>query len=142
MKSLFYLPFILFSIGIVAPSTFAEQISSDLRTPSADLLGGDKKGSLDVSVNNNTISLTAVMDVPSEDKQVYEGWFQDKDDGSGYFLSLGKFNEENNTLTINQTMVNPYTYTIFFVTSEPIDDPDPNPSDIIAIAKLDNPFGK
>jgi hypothetical protein len=39
-------------------------------------------------------------------------------------------------------MVNLYIYTIFFVTAEPIDDPDPNPSDIIATAKLDNSFGK
>ena len=91
MKSLFYLPFILLIIGIVTPSTFAEQISSDLRSPSADLFGGDKKGNLDVSVHNNTVILTAVMDVPPEDKKVYEGWFQDKDDGSGYFLSVGKF---------------------------------------------------
>jgi hypothetical protein len=32
-------------------------------------------------------------------------------------------------------MVNPYTYTIFYVTSEAVNDTDPNPSDIVASAK-------
>jgi len=39
-------------------------------------------------------------------------------------------------------MVNPYTYTIFYVTSEPVNDPDPNQSDIVAAAKLLLPFGQ
>jgi hypothetical protein len=39
-------------------------------------------------------------------------------------------------------MVNPYTYTIFYVTVEPVDDPDPNPSDIAVAAKLSSPFGQ
>ena len=60
-----------------------------------------------------------------------------------FFISLilwGKF--DNNTLTINQTMVNPFTYTVFFVTAEPVDDPDPKPSDVVVGAKLPIPFGQ
>ena len=33
----------------------------------------------------------------------------------GYSLSVGKFNKKNNTLSVNQTMVNPYTSPIFYV---------------------------
>lgn len=70
------------------------------------------------------------MNEQPTDGKVYEDWFEDKGDASGYSLSVGKFDNDN-TLTINQTMVNPYTYTVFFVTTEPVDDPDPNPSDVV-----------
>ncbi|HEY6657095.1 MAG TPA: hypothetical protein VIZ62_01070, partial [Nitrososphaeraceae archaeon] len=66
----------------------------------------------------------------------------DKGDASGYSLSVGKFKENENTLALNQTMVNPYTYTVFFVTAEPVDDPDPKPSDVVVGAKLPIPFGQ
>ncbi|MGH9982241.1 MAG: hypothetical protein ACRD6U_11900, partial [Nitrososphaeraceae archaeon] len=59
-----------------------------------------------------------------------------------YSLSVGKFKENENTLALNQTMVNPYTYTVFFVTAEPVDDPDPKPSDVVVGAKLPIPFGQ
>ena len=39
-------------------------------------------------------------------------------------------------------MANPYTYTIFYVTTEPIDDIDPKPVHIFAAAKLPIPLGK
>ena len=73
---------------------------------------------------------------------MYEGWFEDKGDASGYSLSLGKFDEETNTLSTNRTMVNPFTYTIFYVTAEPVNDPDPKPSDVVVSAKLPIPFGQ
>ncbi|HJT85038.1 MAG TPA: hypothetical protein VJ697_11190 [Nitrososphaeraceae archaeon] len=40
-------------------------------------------------------------------------WFKDKGNTSGFSLSLGKF-DGNVTLVIHQTMVNPYTYSVFF----------------------------
>ncbi len=97
---------------------------------------------LDLNIQNNLVILNATLNESPAEGEVYEGWFEDKGDASGYSLSVGKFNEKNNTLTVNQTMVNPYTYTIFYVTAEPIDDTDPKPSDIIAAAKLNVPFGK
>jgi len=117
-------------------------ISLDLTTPSAvgSLNGGDKKGSFQFSVQDNNIIGTAEMNEQPPDGKVYEGWFEDKGDASGYSLSVGKF--DNNTLTINQTMVNPYTYTVFFVTTEPVDDPDPNPSDVVVGTNLPIPFGQ
>ena len=115
-------------------------ISLDLTTPSAtgSLNGGDKKGSFEFSVQDNKIIGTAEMNEQPTDGKVYEGWFEDKGDASGYSLSVGKF--DNNTLTINQTMVNPYTYTVFFVTTEPVDDPDPSPSDVVGGTNLPIPF--
>ena len=117
-------------------------ISLDLTTPSAagSLNGGDKKGIFQFLVQDNNIIGTAEMNEQPTDGKVYEGWFEDKGDASGYSLSVGKF--DNNTLTINQTMVNPYTYTVFFVTTEPVDDPDPNPSDVVVGTKLPIPFGQ
>ena len=118
-------------------------VSLDLTTPAAagSLYGGDKKGSFEFSVQNNNIIGTAEMNEQPADGKVYEGWFEDKGDASGYSLSVGKFDNDN-TLTINQTMVNPYTYTVFFVTTEPVDDPDPNPSDVVVGTKLPIPFGQ
>ena len=72
---------------------------------------------------------------------MYEGWFEDKGDASGYSLSLGKFNG-NGTLAINQTMVNPYTYSVFFVTAEPENDQDPNPSSIVVDTEYSAPVGQ
>ena len=118
-------------------------VSLDLTTPAAgNMYGGDKKGSLDFSFTNNNVLGTAKLNEKPAEGKVYEGWFEDKGDASGYSLSVGKFKEDGNTLTLNQTMVNPYTYTVFFVTAEPIDDPDPKPADIVVGAKLPIPFGQ
>ncbi|MDR4512132.1 MAG: hypothetical protein MRJ93_10580 [Nitrososphaeraceae archaeon] len=132
----------MMSIGLIINHSFGQQITLDLTAPTiSELYGGEKQGSLTIDVQNNTLSLTAVMDPTRQELQTYEGWLEDKGDASGYSLSLGKFDDDN-SLRINQTMVNPYTYTIFYVTSEPVNDPDPNPSDIVATAKLPLPFGQ
>ncbi len=118
-------------------------VSFDLTTPSAgNLYGGDKKGDFDLSFQNTSLIVTARMNEPPAKGQVYEGWLEDKGDASGYSLSVGKFDEKNNTLIVNQRMVNPYTYTVFFVTAEPISDPDPKPSNVVVGAKLPIPFGQ
>jgi Alpha/beta hydrolase of unknown function (DUF915) len=119
-------------------------VSFDLTTPTAgNLYGGDKKGNFDLSFQNTSLIVTARMNEPPAKGQVYEGWFEDKGDASGYSLSVGKFDEKNNnTLTVNQRMVNPYTYTVFFVTAEPVNDPDPKPSNVVVGAKLPIPFGQ
>jgi predicted alpha/beta hydrolase family esterase len=118
-------------------------VSLDLTTPTAgNMYGGDKKGNIDFSFQNNNVIGTAKMNEKPANGKVYEGWFEDKGDASGYSLSVGKFKENENTLALNQTMVNPYTYTVFFVTAEPVDDPDPKPSDVVVGAKLPIPFGQ
>ncbi len=123
-------------------TSLAQNVSTDLTAPSGgNLYGGDKKGTLEMSVQNGTLIATAEMDVPPANGQVYEGWLEDKGDASGYSLSLGKFNEDD-TLGVNQTMVNPYTYTVFYVTAEPVDDVDPKPAGVVAGAQLNSPFGQ
>jgi pimeloyl-ACP methyl ester carboxylesterase len=118
-------------------------VSLDLTTPTAgNMYGGDKKGSIDFSFQNNNVIGTAKMYEKPANGKVYEGWFEDKGDASGYSLSVGKFKENENTLELNQTMVNPYTYTVFFVTAEPVGDPDPKPADVVVGAKLPIPFGQ
>src|ERR671913_1143671 len=118
-------------------------VSLDLTTPNAgNMYGGDKKGSIDFSFQNNNVIGTAKMNEKPANGKVYEGWFEDKGDASGYSLSVGKFKENENTLALNQTMVNPYTYTVFFVTVEPVDDRDPKPADVVVAAKLPIPFGQ
>ncbi len=139
------LSIVILSIGVITPFVvFAQQISSlDLTTPTAtDLYGGDKKGILNLNVQEETVIVNATMNEPPADGKVYEGWFEDKGDASGYSLSLGKFDEETNTLSTNRTMVNPFTYTIFYVTDEPVNDPDPKPSDVVVATKLPIPFGQ
>jgi len=123
-------------------TSLAQNVSTDLTAPSGgNLYGGDKKGTLEMSVQNGTVIATAEMDVPPANGQVYEGWLEDKGDASGYSLSLGKFNEDD-ILGVNQTMVNPYTYTVFYVTAEPVDDVDPKPAGVVAGAQLNSPFGQ
>lgn len=39
-------------------------------------------------------------------------------------------------------MVNPFTYTIFFITEEPEDDTDPDPVTALAGIDLEVPFGQ
>jgi hypothetical protein len=129
------------SIGLTS-AIFAQNITSDLTTPVGDKIsGGDKKGTLDLNVKNDTVVATAKMTEPVAEGQVYEGWLEDKGDASGYSLSLGKFNG-NGILIVNQSMVNPYTYSVFFVTAEPEEDPDPNPSSVVVGTELSPPFGQ
>ena len=117
-------------------------LSLDLTTPTiGNLSGGDKKGTLDLDFNKSTISGIAKVNEPPAKDKVYEGWLEDKGDASGYRLSLGKF-DGTGTLAINQTMVNPYTYTVFYVTAEPVKDLDPRPSDIVVATELPEPFGQ
>lgn len=143
MNSILYLSIaMLVNMGIIT-TIFAQLTSLDLTAPTiSELYGGDKKGILDLNIQNNVVILNATMNESPAEGEVNEGWFEDKGDASGYSLSVGKFNEKDNILTVNQRMVNPYTYTVFFVTAEPVDDPDPKPSDIVVGAKLPIPFGQ
>ena len=62
------------SIGITAP-IFAQSTTLDLTTPQGDKIsGGDKKGTLDLNVKNDTVVANAQMTEPVAEGQVYEGW--------------------------------------------------------------------
>ena len=130
------------SLSPLTHSIQGQNISDNLTAPTvSSLYGGEEKGKFDLSVKNGTVSIQATMNESPAQGEVYEGWVEDKGDASGYSLSLGQF-DESNKLNVNQTMVNPYTYTVFYVTAEPVNDPDPKPSDVIAAVKLSLPFGQ
>ncbi len=69
---------------------------------------------------------------------VYEAWLQDAG-GSEYRLSLEQV-MENGTIDFSQNMVNPFTYTIFFITAQ--NDVDHNPATAIAGIELNASFGQ
>ena len=56
-------------------------------------------------------------------------------------VSLGEFSK-NGTLTYEEQMVNPYTYTQFIVTEEPFEDADPNGAAATGGIQLQTPFGR
>ncbi len=135
---------IIISLALTSPVLFpivlAQETQIDLTAPEGPTpYGGEKKGTLMISSQDNNIKLQAQIDVAAPQDRVYEGWLEDAG-GSGYKLSLGEF--DNNELNFTQKMVNPYTYSQFVITEEPNDDADPNGSDVAAGAKLESPFGQ
>jgi hypothetical protein len=48
-----------------------------------------KKETLNLNVLEETVIINATMNELPAEGQVYEGWFEDKGDASGYSLSLG-----------------------------------------------------
>ena len=76
---------LMMSIGFIIIPSFAQQTSLDLTAPTiSELYGGKKRGTLEISVQNNTLSLTAVMDPVTQQLQPYEGWLEDKGEASSY----------------------------------------------------------
>ena len=127
-------------IAITVPLAHA-QISLDITRAGADKpYGGEKLGTVLIVPKAHVLSITANMSSQPTNGTVYEGWLVD-DGGSGYKLSLGEFTK-NGTLTYQDQMVNPYTYTQFIVTEEPFEDPDPNATDATGGTQLLAPFGR
>ena len=101
--------------------------------------GTEKIGTLSIDVQEKTIDTSVNMTaVPKQDK-VFEAWLVDAD-GSNYKLSLGTL--DGNSLNTSDHMVNPFTYTEFIITEEPVDDVDPNAAGTYGGAELQAPFGR
>ena len=113
-------------VAITVPLAHAQMTLNITRADADKPYGGEKLGTVLIVPKEHVLSVTANMRSQPINGTVYEGWLVD--DGSGYKLSLGEFSN-NRTLTYNDQMVNPYTYTQFIVTEEPFEDPDPNGSD-------------
>jgi hypothetical protein len=116
-------------------------ITGDLtKATGGNVYGGEKTGEISINSDGHKINIKGLINArPAEDK-VYEAWLQDAE-GSDYKLSLGQI-LENGTFDVSQHMVNPFTYTQFFITEEPQDDVDPNAANAIAGIKLEAPFGR
>lgn len=102
--------------------------------------GGEKIGDIAITSDGHQININGLVSASPSEGNVYEAWLSDTG-GSGYILSLGQLNE-NGTINVSQYMVNPFTYTEFFITEEPQDDVDPNSADAIAGVQLEAPFGQ
>ena len=102
--------------------------------------GGEKIGDITVSSDGHQTNIKGLVSASPGEGNVYEAWLHDAG-GSEYKLSLGQLSE-NGTINVSQHMVNPFTYTIFFVSEEPQDDVDPNSADAIAGVELKAPFGQ
>jgi hypothetical protein len=102
--------------------------------------GGEKIGDIAISSDGHQTEIKGLVSASPGEGNVYEAWLGDAG-GSEYKLSLGQLSE-NGTIDVSQHMVNPFTYTIFFVTEEPQDDVDPNSADAIAGVQLKAPFGQ
>ena len=101
--------------------------------------GTEKIGTLSIDAKNKTLDISVNMTaVPKQDK-VFEAWLVDAD-GSNYKLSLGAI--DGNSLKVSDNLVNPYTFTEFIITEEPIDDADPNAAGTYGGAELQPPFGQ
>ncbi|MDN5847347.1 MAG: hypothetical protein L0H53_13860 [Candidatus Nitrosocosmicus sp.] len=101
--------------------------------------GTEKIGTLSIDAQNKTLDISVNMtSVPKQDK-VFEAWLVDAD-GSNYKLSLGAL--DGNSLKVSDNLVNPYTFTEFIITEEPIDDADPNAALTYGGAELQAPLGQ
>ena len=126
-------------VAITVPLAHAQMALNITRADADKPYGGEKLGTVLIVPKEHVLSVTANMRSQPINGTVYEGWLVD--DGSGYKLSLGEFSN-NRTLTYNDQMVNPYTYTQFIVTEEPFEDPDPNAATATGGTQLQIPFGR
>lgn len=101
--------------------------------------GTEKIGTLSIDSQNKTLDISVNLTVTPKDDKVFEAWLVDAD-GSNYKLSLGAI--EAGSLKTSEHMVNPYTYTQFIITEEPLDDVDPNAAGTFGGAELQSPFGQ
>ena len=122
-------------------STNAEPMTMDInkaKDPGPGF-GTEKIGTLSIDTQNKTLDISVNMTATPKQDKVFEAWLVDAD-GSNYKLSLGSL--VGNSLKVSDNMVNPYTYTQFIITEEPVDDVDPNAAGTYGGAELQAPFGQ
>ena len=90
--------------------------------------GGKVFGLAQVEADGRNLSVhISTPYVPSENRE-FEAWLiDDLRPGSGYYQSLGPITQ-NGTLSYENDLMNPYTFTHITVTSEPANDLDPRAS--------------
>ena len=131
----------IFSMTLSLQSTNAEPMTMDInkaKDPGPGF-GTEKIGTLSIDTQNKTLDISVNMTATPKQDKVFEAWLVDAD-GSNYKLSLGSL--DGNSLKVSDNMVNPYTYTQFIITEEPVDDADPNAAGTYGGAELQAPFGQ
>jgi hypothetical protein len=102
--------------------------------------GGQPTGDIAINSDGHQTDINGQISATPAERNVFEAWLEDAG-GSGYKLSLGQV-LENGTIQFSQHMVNPFTYTLFYITEEPENDADPNPAEAKAGIELEDPFGQ
>jgi len=131
----------ILSMTLGLQSTNAEPMTMDInkaKDPGPGF-GTEKIGTLSIDTQNKTLDISVNMTATPKQDKVFEAWLVDAD-GSNYKLSLGSL--VGNSLKVSDNMVNPYTYTQFIITEEPVDDVDPNAAGTYGGAELQAPFGQ
>ena len=131
----------ILSMTLGLQSTNAEPLTMDInkaKDPGPGF-GTEKIGTLSIDTQNKTLDISVNMTATPKQDKVFEAWLVDAD-GSNYKLSLGSL--VGNSLKVSDNMVNPYTYTQFIITEEPVDDVDPNAAGTYGGAELQAPFGQ
>jgi len=131
----------IFSMTLGLQSTNAAPMTMDInkaKDPGPGF-GTEKIGTLSIDTQNKTLDISVNMTATPKQDKVFEAWLVDAD-GSNYKLSLGAL--VGNSLKVSDNMVNPYTYTQFIITEEPVDDADPNAAGTYGGAELQAPFGQ
>jgi hypothetical protein len=131
----------ILSMTLGLQSTNAEPMTMDInkaKDPGPGF-GTEKIGTLSIDTKNKTLDISVNMTATPKQDKVFEAWLVDAD-GSNYKLSLGSL--VGNSLKVSDNMVNPYTYTQFIITEEPVDDADPNAAGTYGGAELQAPFGQ
>jgi hypothetical protein len=131
----------IFSMTLGLQSTNAAPMTMDInkaKDPGPGF-GTEKIGTLSIDTKNKTLDISVNMTATPKQDKVFEAWLVDAD-GSNYKLSLGSL--VGNSLKVSDNMVNPYTYTQFIITEEPVDDADPNAAGTYGGAELQAPFGQ
>ena len=131
----------IFSMTLALQPVNAEPLTMDInkaKDPGPGF-GTEKIGTLSIDTQNKTLDISVNMTATPKQDKVFEAWLVDAD-GSNYKLSLGSL--VGNSLKVSDNMVNPYTYTQFIITEEPVDDVDPNAAGTYGGAELQAPFGQ
>ena len=131
----------ILSMTLGLQSANAEPVTMDInkaKDPGPGF-GTEKISTLSIDAKNKTLDIAVNMTATPKQDKVFEAWLVDAD-GSNYKLSLGAI--QGQSLNVSDIMVNPYTYTQFIITEEPVDDVDPNAAGTYGGAELQAPFGQ
>ncbi len=131
----------ILSMTLGLQSANAEPVTMDInksKDPGPGF-GTEKIGTLSIDAKNKTLDISVNMTTTPKQDKVFEAWLVDAD-GSNYKLSLGAI--QGQSLKVSDVMANPYTYTQFIITEEPVDDVDPNAAGTYGGAELQAPFGQ
>lgn len=93
-------------------------ITGDLtQATGGNVYGGERTGDITIRSDGRQTDITGLINASPAEGNVYEAWLGDAG-GSEYKLSLRQV-MENGTIHFSQHMVNPFTYTLFYITEEP-----------------------